>query len=214
LALGIFSSTSLYYRARYYDSQTGRFISEDSSKFEANLSLYVYAGNTPTAYIDSLGTESEKPSLDSAVSQDAAAQITVGFNAALARLKNDNCKKLFGCNAEAKLRSTTYFTYKGGAEGGYTDPNHKDVYLNLQGALFNARSDGYIKLPRQNGNGHYLLGDAAAVQAFVLLHELGHELSDVTGFVPDGGKGNESKNRDNSLKLLGKCFLDARLMTE
>jgi hypothetical protein len=49
-----------------------------------------------------------------------------------------------------------------------------------------------------------------SVQAFIILHELGHELSDVTGFVPDGGKGNEEKNCDNSLKLLRKCFPDVR----
>ncbi|HTA56899.1 MAG TPA: RHS repeat-associated core domain-containing protein [Candidatus Baltobacteraceae bacterium] len=44
-----------YYRARYYDSAAGRFISEDPLRFKAELDFYPYAGNNSTDYTDPLG---------------------------------------------------------------------------------------------------------------------------------------------------------------
>ena len=51
----------LYYmRARYYDPQVGRFISEDPVGFEGgDTNLYVYASNNPIMLIDPLGLCSE-----------------------------------------------------------------------------------------------------------------------------------------------------------
>jgi len=36
-----------YYRARYYDKETGRFISEDPKGFEAGINFYAYVNNNP-----------------------------------------------------------------------------------------------------------------------------------------------------------------------
>ncbi|MDP1614568.1 MAG: RHS repeat-associated core domain-containing protein, partial [Methylococcales bacterium] len=36
-----------YYRARYYDTNTGRFISEDPLGFEAGINFYAYVNNNP-----------------------------------------------------------------------------------------------------------------------------------------------------------------------
>jgi RHS repeat-associated protein len=44
-----------YYRARYYDPKIGRFISEDPIRFEGGINFYVYTGNNPVTFIDSLG---------------------------------------------------------------------------------------------------------------------------------------------------------------
>jgi RHS repeat-associated protein len=45
-----------YYRARYYDSSVGRFISEDPIGFEAGDSnVYRYVGNNPLFYVDPSG---------------------------------------------------------------------------------------------------------------------------------------------------------------
>ena len=45
-----------YYRGRYYDPITGRFISQDPIGFAAgDANLYRYVGNTPTIYVDPLG---------------------------------------------------------------------------------------------------------------------------------------------------------------
>jgi RHS repeat-associated protein len=53
------SETSLYYyRARYYDSAAGRFLSEDPLQFEGGIDFYTYALNNPTSMIDPIG---EKP---------------------------------------------------------------------------------------------------------------------------------------------------------
>ena len=56
------SETGLdYYRARYYDSSVGRFISEDPSGFgagDSNLNRYV--ANNPISLIDSSGQEAER----------------------------------------------------------------------------------------------------------------------------------------------------------
>jgi RHS repeat-associated protein len=44
-----------YYRARYYDPSTGRFISEDPLGFSAGSNFYSYVGNDPTDRVDPLG---------------------------------------------------------------------------------------------------------------------------------------------------------------
>jgi len=47
-----------YYRARYYDPATGRFISEDPDEKGSlydNLNLYAYTENNPTNGTDPLG---------------------------------------------------------------------------------------------------------------------------------------------------------------
>ncbi|MFZ0415127.1 MAG: RHS repeat-associated core domain-containing protein, partial [Candidatus Acidiferrales bacterium] len=50
------SETGLYYyRARYYDPATGRFLSEDPVGFFASRDFYSYVGNTPTGFNDPFG---------------------------------------------------------------------------------------------------------------------------------------------------------------
>src|ERR1700751_5055137 len=52
------SETGLYYyRARYYDSTTGRFLSEDPTRFINEINFYRYVGNSPSRFIDPRGTE-------------------------------------------------------------------------------------------------------------------------------------------------------------
>jgi RHS repeat-associated protein len=48
---------AVYYRARYYDPTTGRFISEDEERVSGS-SLYVYALNNPLRYVDPSGLSS------------------------------------------------------------------------------------------------------------------------------------------------------------
>ena len=51
------SGTGLYYdHGRYYDSVTGRFVSQDPMGFDAgDADLYRYVGNVPTAANDPTG---------------------------------------------------------------------------------------------------------------------------------------------------------------
>jgi hypothetical protein len=47
----------MYYRARWYDPQVGRFVSEDPIGFGGGLNLYAYVGNGPLMDRDPLGLE-------------------------------------------------------------------------------------------------------------------------------------------------------------
>jgi RHS repeat-associated protein len=44
-----------YYRARYYDYATARFLQPDPTGYTDGLSLYSYCGNNPTTFTDPLG---------------------------------------------------------------------------------------------------------------------------------------------------------------
>jgi RHS repeat-associated protein len=46
-----------YYRARYYNSQTGRFISQDPIGFGGGINNYAYVGDAPTGFVDPFGTD-------------------------------------------------------------------------------------------------------------------------------------------------------------
>ncbi len=57
------SETGLrYYRARYYDSITGRFLSEDPIGFYGGLNLYPYVKNGPIDFVDPTGLKCEQTS--------------------------------------------------------------------------------------------------------------------------------------------------------
>lgn len=55
--VGIFAEgDDIYYmRARYYNAETGRFISEDPAGFDGGINLFAYAGGNPTNYVDPNG---------------------------------------------------------------------------------------------------------------------------------------------------------------
>jgi RHS repeat-associated protein len=44
-----------YYRARYYDENTGRFLSEDAARFDSGTDLYAYVQNNAPNFVDPLG---------------------------------------------------------------------------------------------------------------------------------------------------------------
>lgn len=48
-------ATQSYYRARYYDSRTGRFLNEDPILFAGNINFYSYVSNNPVGRIDPSG---------------------------------------------------------------------------------------------------------------------------------------------------------------
>jgi RHS repeat-associated protein len=51
-------ATKLYYmRARYYDPDLGRYLSEDGTGVSGGMNLYTYAGNDPVDFSDPSGTE-------------------------------------------------------------------------------------------------------------------------------------------------------------
>lgn len=60
--VGILTETdNLYYmRARYYDADVGRFISEDPAGFIDGPNLYAYVGGNPTNLVDPTGLSAQK----------------------------------------------------------------------------------------------------------------------------------------------------------
>lgn len=50
-----------YYRARYYDTNIGRFVSEDPLGFEAGINFYAYVDNNPVNANDPTGMVAETP---------------------------------------------------------------------------------------------------------------------------------------------------------
>ena len=55
-----------YYRARYYDPNTGRFLNEDPLEFGAGVNFYAYVENNPVNWTDSLGLQPAVASTPSA----------------------------------------------------------------------------------------------------------------------------------------------------
>src|SRR5579862_2732706 len=84
-----------------------------------------------------------------------------------------------------------------GAGAQTVDPTN--VQINSLG-LYMTAANGGIRLP----NGFTCnLGSVTNVRAFILLHELGHQLSGNTGFTPDV---DAATNSAHSMRIIKACF--------
>ena len=50
-----YETDTYYYRARYYDPQAGRFLTEDPARFGAATDFYPYVANRPVDFVDAFG---------------------------------------------------------------------------------------------------------------------------------------------------------------
>jgi hypothetical protein len=97
-----------YYRARYYDPASGRFLNEDEVGNDEGSNLYVYVGNSPADSRDPTGFYQLK-----GFPPDKAGQMDDAIKKAIAKLKAD-CPSCAGPNggkiADALQNAT--FVYK------------------------------------------------------------------------------------------------------
>lgn len=81
------SETGLrYYRARYYDPQTGRFTSEDPARLTAGINFYRYVKNDPTDMTDPTGMYELK-----GFSPTQAAEMSLALGQLAAKLREQKC---------------------------------------------------------------------------------------------------------------------------
>jgi|SRR5579863_2477335 len=127
-----------------------------------------------------------------------------GFNAALKDLKRKKCARFYGGQGSARMSATMYRIFDLGNSGvGARTEDPTSVFINSNGPYMN-----YSPTVGQAGP-FGLYWTQPQFQAFILLHELGHQLSPITGFQPDasppGGPANPL-NRAQSMKVIGACF--------
>jgi RHS repeat-associated protein len=79
----------MYYRARQYDPGTGRFLHEDSVRFDESSNFYVYAANSPSLNTDPSGHHS------------------IYFDGGFLRIFDDSGKLLLKCRAFSGRSGTT-----------------------------------------------------------------------------------------------------------
>jgi RHS repeat-associated protein len=205
------TETNLYfYRARYFDPTIGRFLSEDPMRFFESPDFYAYVENNPLNLIDTTGLQAGRPSnLPSGTPQEYWGPFSDGFTEALSRLSNSRCAEQFAPSCHEgpdttgadQMRNTTYrFLNLGKPSTGASTADPTNVFINTGGLFMTATSDG-IRLP----NGFKCnLGSVTNVRAFMLLHELGHQLKAITGFITDAD--DAETNSAHSMRIIKACF--------
>jgi len=171
-----------YYRARYYDPQSGRFLSEDIDRAEVDVSFYRYAASNPINNSDRSGNKPQRPSnLVPGTPKEYWRPFAKAFDEALRLLKQGECHDFFKCSDPvAKLRSMNFDFAKlsqGPGVGAQTNtpprqPGNVDVDINSEGVFTTSTTDGtgYIQ-------GHKIkAGDIMDLRAIIILHELGHAI--------------------------------------
>jgi len=205
------SETSVYfYRARYFDPAVGRFLSEDPMRFFESPNFYAYVENNSLNLIDTSGLQAQRPgNLPLGTPQQYWGPFSDGFNEALNRLNNARCAEQFepSCHegpyttGPNRMQGTSYrFLNMNNPSTGAATVGPTDVFINTGGLYMTAKSGG-ITLP----DGFKCnLGNATNVRAFILLHELGHQLKENTGFTTDAD--DAATNAAHSMRTIKACF--------
>jgi RHS repeat-associated protein len=110
------SETGLnFYRARYYDSTIGRFISEDPIRFDGGFDFYVYVENNPALYIDPMGLVqyNKKPPDTVPVTGATAAALNCLEHCLQCLANRPNLNLIVSGGAEQTGHSKNSFHYKG-----------------------------------------------------------------------------------------------------
>ena len=112
------TETSLYYyRARYYDAPSGRFISEDPIGFQGGANFYVYVSDEPTGYVDPFGEirYNKPPPITVPVTGQTLAALQCLEHCLQCVTNNSNLNLYVSGGAEQSGHSKNSFHYKGQA---------------------------------------------------------------------------------------------------
>jgi RHS repeat-associated protein len=123
-----------YYRARYYDPSTGRFLGEDPVGFFGGVNFYRYVSNGPTRFIDPFGqSQRDVQRLIDAMHQDVQEMINKGIR---------NPGKGDAAADENNLEKDLYIITWGHFGKPYLSCNQQDLYLqdHKVGDLFNPKN--------------------------------------------------------------------------
>ena len=142
------AATGLYFnRARYYDPQTGRFLSQDQSGFRAgDANLYRYAGNGPTNATDPTGHDAYSDAMSQHMQrQQAFQQQAYAWSTA-------HSTPGAGSSPDLLDQSTNFFAGYGhtmtfGAIDYYYRGMGYDAYIDAESAEY--RAGGYVAAAQQ-----------------------------------------------------------------
>lgn len=188
------------------------FINEDPDKDGVGGSLYVYVENSATNLADPLGTDglivgpNTKPEWITAFNEV--------FAEALNRINQKGCRQFLcknkkGLDPASVLNGTEYriLPLPDSSKTGAQTNGQASVFLNSNGPFFGRTTTLYIPSDQPNitTKRQVPFGSTAAMRAFILLHELGHQIglfpADLFPFI----------NGRHSLRVLENCFRDVRL---
>ncbi len=151
-----------------------------------------------TSFISNPAKTGTCSNLPAGTSPAFCAALQQGLQNALNALKRKPCGNFYGGQGPQTLDSTQYrFLDLHNPTTGAATIAPNNVFVNSQGPYMS-----YTPTPGQTGPfGRYWT--QGQFRGFILLHELGHQLSPVTGFRPDAGS---PLNQQQSQRVLNACF--------
>ena len=164
-----------FYRNRYYDQQTGRWTQEDPIGLAGGVNLYAYAGNNPLVYTDPFGLRVD---FKDAESEALWRQLqTLARNAGRSRNKKIAAAGVALGNTLSAIEASD-----------------KTVTVSFrQGSAwerFNSRETGTFELSSGNAririDPTFTSGRYGVSNEMILLHEMGHAFSVMSGNRPGG----------------------------
>jgi RHS repeat-associated protein len=164
--------TSLrYYRARYYDSGAGRFLSEDAARFAADVNFYAYVRGNPINLIDPYGLCPPQQDIKPWDMRDAVINLLKGKN---------ECSAWFNAGSDSAVGIMSHvpiILYEGPPnEGGTTRSDRSSpIFVNSRGSFYASSPYSYGGFPP----------GSFGARMVILLHELAHKVMP-PGFTRDG----------------------------
>ncbi|MFO0700129.1 MAG: lipid II-degrading bacteriocin [Nitrospira sp.] len=113
-----------YYRARYYDPATGRFLQKDAAGFSGGINFYAYVGANPTIFVDPFGLFSSPEGLLHYLGGSGSA-----VSVPLSDIDTSSVKATNFSQVKAAIGSCTQGTYPVNDAAGFSTGGDAALYL-------------------------------------------------------------------------------------